>query len=98
MATGATPTAAHAAIAASAFSTLWRPGTGSVKRCPSAENALDDGSSPIAVPRTPACSLKPKVRAPSANGSRLGASPSTSASRVREAKVANIAATSASLW
>jgi hypothetical protein len=97
IAAGSMPAAAQAAIAASAFSTLWRPGTGSVKRRPDVEN----GCRPAPAPgprRAPRDPRRSRSAARPREGRQVRALADHHASRVRAAKVANIAATSDSLW
>ena len=100
MSASGTPTARQAAIAASAFSTLWRPGTGSVKRTSSTVKAAPRGSSATSAPRTSAPAAEAE------HGGALGERREVRGlphherlARARARNVANIAATSSiSRW
>ena len=94
-----TPSAAHAAIAPNAFSTLCAPGTGSVNRTPPTANVVEAGPNCRFTPRTSHASPKPNTSAPSRRSAGMPSSPHTKRSRVRPFWTRNMAATSSSdLW
>ncbi len=94
-----TPTARHAAMAASAFSMLWRPGTESSKRVVPMRKAHPSGVSTRSSAQSWASFPKPKIVAPSRNSRRFSASPTMKDSATCPRKVRNMpATTSISLW